>query len=43
MTTQVTTKVLPSVTAVIALVHDILITLGLYALIGWEVTPNVVA
>ena len=32
-----------SVTAVIALVHDILITLGLYALIGWEVTPNVVA
>jgi len=32
-----------SVTAVIALVHDIVITLGLYALIGWEVTPNVVA
>jgi SecD/SecF fusion protein len=32
-----------SVTAIIALVHDILITLGLYALIGWEVTPNVVA
>ncbi|HEY5539843.1 MAG TPA: protein translocase subunit SecF [Coriobacteriia bacterium] len=32
-----------SVTAVIALVHDILITLGLYALVGWEVTPNVVA
>ena len=32
-----------SVTAVLALVHDILITLGLYALIGWEVTPNVVA
>jgi SecD/SecF fusion protein len=32
-----------SVTAVIALVHDILITLGIYALVGWEVTPNVVA
>jgi SecD/SecF fusion protein len=32
-----------SVTAVIALVHDILITLGLYALVGWEITPNVVA
>jgi SecD/SecF fusion protein len=32
-----------SVTAIIALVHDILITLGLYALIGWEVTPNVMA
>ena len=32
-----------SVTAIIALVHDILITLGLYALIGWQVTPNVVA
>ena len=32
-----------SVTAILALVHDILITLGLYALIGWEVTPNVVA
>jgi len=32
-----------SVTAIIALVHDIVITLGLYALIGWEVTPNVVA
>ena len=32
-----------SVTAIIALVHDILITLGLYALVGWEVTPNVVA
>jgi SecD/SecF fusion protein len=32
-----------SVTAIITLVHDILITLGLYALVGWEVTPNVVA
>jgi SecD/SecF fusion protein len=32
-----------SVTAIIALVHDIVITLGLYALVGWEVTPNVVA
>lgn len=32
-----------SVTAIIALVHDIVITLGIYALVGWEVTPNVVA
>jgi SecD/SecF fusion protein len=32
-----------SVTAILALVHDILITLGLYSLVGWEVTPNVVA
>lgn len=32
-----------SITAVIALVHDILITLGLYALIGEEVTPNTIA
>ena len=32
-----------SVTAIIALVHDILITLGIYALVGWQVTPNVVA
>jgi SecD/SecF fusion protein len=32
-----------SFTAILALVHDILITLGLYSLIGWEVTPNVVA
>jgi SecD/SecF fusion protein len=32
-----------SVTAIIALVHDILITLGIYALVGWEITPNVVA
>lgn len=32
-----------SVTAVIALVHDIVITLGIYALLGAEVTPNTVA
>jgi SecD/SecF fusion protein len=32
-----------SVTAVIALVHDVLITLGIYALVGREVTPNTVA
>lgn len=32
-----------SVTAVIALVHDVLITLGVYALLGREVTPNTVA
>jgi SecD/SecF fusion protein len=32
-----------SVMAIVALAHDILITLGLYALVGWEVSPNVVA
>lgn len=32
-----------SVTAVIALVHDIIITLGVYALVGREVTPNTIA
>jgi len=32
-----------SITAIIALVHDILITLGIYALVGWEVSPNVIA
>lgn len=32
-----------SVTAVIALVHDIVITLGIYSLLGAEVTPNTVA
>jgi len=32
-----------SVTAVAALVHDILITLGIYALVGWEISPNVIA
>ncbi|HEX9093614.1 MAG TPA: protein translocase subunit SecF [Coriobacteriia bacterium] len=32
-----------SVTAVIALVHDAVITLGIYALVGREVTPNTVA
>lgn len=32
-----------AVTGVIALIHDALITLGIYALIGREVTPNTVA
>jgi len=32
-----------SVTAVVALVHDIVITLGIYSLLGAEVTPNTVA
>jgi SecD/SecF fusion protein len=32
-----------SVTAVLALVHDAVITLGIYALMGREVTPNTVA
>ncbi len=32
-----------SVTAVVALVHDILITLGIYAIVGREVTPNTIA
>lgn len=32
-----------SVTAVASLVHDIIITLGIYALSGLEVTPNTVA
>lgn len=32
-----------AVTGVIALVHDAVITLGLYALLGREVTPNTVA
>ena len=32
-----------SITAVTALVHDIIITLGIYALSGLEVTPNTVA
>jgi SecD/SecF fusion protein len=32
-----------SLTAVLALVHDILITLGIYALLGAEVTPNTIA
>jgi len=32
-----------SITAVVALVHDILITLGIYALLGAEVTPNTIA
>ncbi|HET6351978.1 MAG TPA: protein translocase subunit SecF [Coriobacteriia bacterium] len=32
-----------SITAVIALVHDVLITLGIYALVGREVTPNTIS
>ncbi len=32
-----------SLTAVVALIHDILITLGIYALAGYEVTPNTIA
>jgi SecD/SecF fusion protein len=32
-----------SVTAIVALVHDILITLGIYALFKFEVTPNTIA
>jgi SecD/SecF fusion protein len=32
-----------SITAVIALAHDILITLGVYSLVGAEVTPNTIA
>ncbi len=32
-----------SITAVIALVHDILITLGIYSLLGYEVSPNTIA
>jgi len=32
-----------SVTAIVALIHDITITLGIYALAGLEVTPNTVA
>ena len=32
-----------SITAVIALVHDLIITLGVYSLAGLEVTPNTVA
>jgi SecD/SecF fusion protein len=32
-----------SITAIVALVHDITITLGIYSLAGLEVTPNTVA
>lgn len=32
-----------SLTAVVALVHDIVIVLGVYALLGYEVTPNTIA
>lgn len=32
-----------AITGVVALAHDVVITLGLYALIGREVTPNTVA
>jgi SecD/SecF fusion protein len=32
-----------SVTAVLAVVHDVVITLGIYSLVGREVTPNTIA
>jgi SecD/SecF fusion protein len=32
-----------SLTAVLALIHDIVITLGIYSLLGAEVTPNTIA
>jgi SecD/SecF fusion protein len=32
-----------SITAVVALVHDVTITLGIYALVGREVSPNTIA
>ena len=32
-----------AVTGVVALMHDVIITLGLYALLGRELTPNTVA
>lgn len=32
-----------SVTAILALFHDILITLGIYSLLGYQVTPNTIA
>jgi SecD/SecF fusion protein len=32
-----------SLTAVLAVVHDVVITLGIYALVGREVTPNTIA
>ena len=32
-----------SVTSVVALAHDIVITLGIYALLGYELTPNTIA
>ncbi len=32
-----------SITSVVALIHDIVITLGIYALIGYELTPNTIA
>jgi len=32
-----------SITAIVALVHDITLTLGVYALVGREVTPNTIA
>lgn len=31
------------VTAVIALIHDLIVVIGIYALVGREVTPNVIA
>lgn len=30
-------------TAIVTILHDILIVIGVYALIGWEITPNTVA
>ncbi|MDP2183441.1 MAG: protein translocase subunit SecF, partial [Actinomycetota bacterium] len=32
-----------SLTAVIALIHDVVLTLGIFALVGREVTPNTIA
>ncbi len=32
-----------AVSAIVAVVHDVLITVGIYALVGREVTPNTVA
>ncbi len=29
--------------AIVALLHDLIIVMGVYALIGWEVTPNTIA
>ncbi len=29
--------------AIVALLHDLIIVMGIYALIGWEVTPNTIA
>ncbi len=32
-----------SITAIVALLHDIMLTLGVYAIVGREVTPNTIA